>query len=324
MQFKLTYQFEPNPSLLQLSDSVLTIGSCFAQNMGELLVQHKFNASINPSGILFNPMSISQNLRNYLHPEDFEKSNSLFFHQELWHSWQHHGKISGSQEAEIKQEIDSIHASANEQLKKAKFLIITWGSAFVFEHKEFKKVVANCHKVPNTQFHKRLLEPKEIVEDYRKLIHQIEAINPHIQVIWSISPVKYLKDGLHQNNLSKSVLFLALNQLLQEFPKHYYFPAFELVQDELRDYRFYEADFAHPTQQAIQYVWEQFITHCIHSKTADILPKIAEITQAMQHRPLHPETEAFQKFRLVQTEKIRKLQQEIPGINWEKELQFFA
>lgn len=323
MEFTCKHNFNAMPSPINYGNQLFAIGSCFAENIGVLLTEHKFKITLNPSGILFNPASIASNISFYLDPNSFNEEEQIFQHQGLSHSWMHHGAFSNPNENELKENIRESLATAHQQLMAADYLLITWGSAFVYELKDSKKIVANCHKVPNTNFHKRLLTVEEIVAQYIKLIRHLFSIKPNLHIIWSISPVKYLKDGLHQNNLSKSTLLLALDHLLHQFPHQYYFPAYELVQDELRDYRFYAEDFAHPNSIAIKYIWERFTISCIAKNAQITLSKIAEINQAIAHRPLHPNTNAYEAFKQQQQTKIELLQQAHPNINFEKELAHF-
>jgi len=323
MEFHYKYNFGELSAPIKYSHQLFAIGSCFAQNIGILLADHKFQTTLNPSGILFNPISIANNIECYLQPNLFNENETIFQHQGLYHSWMHHGCFSSDNESSLKESIQEKLNEANQKLLAANYLLITWGSAYVYEFKDSQKIVANCHKVSNTHFHKRLLSVNEIVNHYTKLLRQLLSVNPNLHVVWSISPVKYLKDGLHQNNLSKSTLLLALDQLLNEFPHQYYFPAYELVQDELRDYRFYTEDFAHPNKIAIKYIWEKFITSCIENNAQDTLLKIAALNQAMMHKPLHPNTSSYKIFIQQQQIKTQALQQEFPHLNFEKELAFF-
>ncbi|OYU95804.1 MAG: GSCFA domain protein [Bacteroidetes bacterium B1(2017)] len=303
MQFRLEHTFKPLEQPIAYSHKVFALGSCFAQNIGQLLQNHRFNLCLNPSGILFNPASMAQALAQYINPSSFHAQEQLIENQGLFHSWSHHGQFSNPNKAQIEQEITNSLQEANKALSEANYLLLTWGSAWVYELNTSKQIVANCHKVPANQFTKRLLRVEEIVALYTPLLTTLLNQNKDLKIIWSISPVKYSKDGLHQNNLSKSVLFLALNQLQQLFPTSYYFPAFELVQDELRDYRFYGPDMAHPNQQAIDYVWEQFKTHCIEPNSLPLLNDIAHLNQALLHRPLHEGSEEFVKFKKYIQEK---------------------
>jgi hypothetical protein len=235
----------------------------------------------------------------------------------------HHGVFSSPDKQKLKTTISNHLVQANKQLAQLDYLFITWGSAYVYELISNKQVVANCHKVPQQQFSKRLLSVNEIVHAYEKFFAELQELNPNVKVVWSISPVKYLKEGIHENNLSKSVLHLAMHELMQKFPSHYYFPAFEMVQDELRDYRFYATDFAHPNEQAIDYIWEEFISHCIDSSNLAGVKKISSLNQALHHRPLHPDTVAFAKFKQHQILKIQELMKEFPKLHFEEELRHF-
>lgn len=324
----MEFRTEPNIQVLQPSihynSQLFSIGSCFAENMGLRMQKGKFNFLSNPSGILFNPPSIAHNLQYYLHPEHFDAESQLFEHDGLWHSWAHHGSFSQPSKSQLLEQIASVNKQAHAHLAKADFLLITWGSAFVFELKENRQAVANCHKVPNSNFEKRLLSVQEISTSYHNLFEELIAVNPKLRIVMSVSPVKYTKDGLHENNLSKATLHLAIQALQDRFPMVHYFPAFELVQDELRDYRFYAEDMAHPSEQAIQYVWEKFVMHCIHKDAQKLLASIESIHQAMAHRILHPDTPAHAQFKAAQLVKIKRLLEANPQLSFKEELAYFS
>ncbi len=315
MEFRTLHQFAPIDKAIGYEDKILSIGSCFAENMGKKLLAHKMKCLANPNGILFNPISILNALKTYLSPGRFEPNNAVFKHQGLYHSWLHHGSFNTTDKVALLEKINSNNNSAHQQLCSANYLIITWGSAFVYEHIESNTLVANCHKIPASHFKKRLLSVSEIVNAYQDFLKELYAVNPSIKIIWSISPVKYIKDGLNQNNLSKSTLFLALQELLQSHSNSYYFPAFELVQDELRDYRFYAKDMAHPSEQALSYVWEKFEAHCLDKSEQKIRERISQILLDQQHKILHPDDPAYLKFKAQLEEKILQFKKEFPGIS---------
>ncbi|MDZ4668691.1 MAG: GSCFA domain-containing protein [bacterium] len=300
------------------------MGSCFAQNMGNLLGKHYFNLMLNPFGIVFNPISLAQQLQLLIEPSKFNEHTTLFSHQERVHSWLHHGSFSRTNKAQFMQEITSNLLAAQQQLKEASTLIITWGSANVYKLKETQMVVSNCHKVPANQFQKYQLSIGEIAETYKQVLKELNAFNPHLQIIWSVSPVKYVRDGLHENNLSKATLLLALEEVMKLYPNSYYFPAFEMQQDELRDYRFYASDMAHPSEQAIQYIWEQFVAHCIAPNDQQLLAQVYEFNRAMEHRPLHADTAEFQQFRASTLEKIKQFRKSHSHINLDRTEMFFS
>ena len=315
MEFRTQHHFSPIDKAIRYEDQIVSIGSCFAENMGKQLLAHKMKCLANPNGILFNPISILNALKTYLSPSRFEPNNAVFEYQGIYHSWLHHGAFNTGNKTALIEKITRINNTAHTQLCSANYLIITWGSAFVYEHIESNTLVANCHKIPAKEFRKRLLSVSEIVHAYQDFLKELYTINPGIKIIWSISPVKYIKDGLNQNNLSKSTLFLALQELLQSDPNSYYFPAFELVQDELRDYRFYAKDMAHPNEQALAYVWEKFTEHCLDKSEHKIRERLSQILLDQQHKILHPDDPAYLKFKTQLEEKILQFKKEFPGIS---------
>lgn len=315
MEFKVSQSFPNLAKSISYEHKLMAIGSCFAQNMGSMLEKHHFNLVLNPFGIVFNPISMAYQLRCLLKLESFSKEKYVALHQELYHSWLHHGSYSAANETDFLNKIEADILLGKEQLRQASTLIITWGSANVYQLLGTDMVVSNCHKFPSNQFQKRRLSVSEIVEAFKPILASIAEANPNLQIVWSVSPVKYLRDGLNQNNLSKSTLFLALEELMHAYPNSYYFPAFEIQQDELRDYRFYDADMAHPSGQAIQYIWEQFVSHCFDIETQKKMKQIAEFNRAMQHRVLHANTSEYMAFRQQTLAKVKQFRLENPDIH---------
>lgn len=324
MEFRTVHHFDATKQPIDFTSSLLSIGSCFATHMGAKLEKRKFSILTNPGGIIYNPMSIAQIIDDGLHLNTQLQENSFFEYLGFWHSWNHHGSFSRVSKLELIESIYQSNQSTHMALRNASHLLITWGSAYVYEKKSDGKMVANCHKVPGKEFSKRLLEPSEITQRYIELIKSIRAFNPEINLIWSISPVKHIRDGLHENNLSKSVLFLAMQDLLKLDTQSYYFPAFELVQDELRDYRFYREDMAHPSEQAINYVWESFVTHCFSSDAKQAMQQIEELQQAMAHQPLRPNSDAHISFRSSFLKKVLALKSKYTQINLKQEESYFS
>jgi hypothetical protein len=324
MEFRTVHTFERTKQTIEYTSNLLSIGSCFAAHMGSRLKEKKFSINTNPSGIIYNPMSIAQTIESCIHPNFEIADNSLFENGGFWHSWNHHGSFSNESKTEVIATIKQENETAHLFLKKASHLLITLGSAFVYEKCVDGEVVANCHKVSGKKFVKRLLEPNEIIEKYLELIKSLRELNPNISIIWSISPVKHIRDGLHENNLSKSVLFLALNQLIKNDSLSYYFPAFELVQDELRDYRFYKEDMAHPSDQAIEYVWKSFVSNCFSTETKKVLQQIEELQQAMAHRPIRLHSEEHKAFKANYLKKVIAMKSNHPYIDLTQEESYFT
>lgn len=323
MQFRLNYTHPVGSSQISHTDTVLMMGSCFAENIGEKLRENKFNCLVNPNGILFNPISIAFALESYINKpaikeQDIVYSNSMFC------SLNHHGSYSNSDKGKL---LDTIHDSiqnATEKLKKAEYLIITFGSSNVFRYKNTGQIVANCHKLAQNQFTKEQLQPDLIIETYNTLINKLKAINPKINILFTVSPVKYLRDGLIENNLSKAVLIYSIHQIIKSNTNCIYFPAYEIVNDDLRDYRFYKEDMAHPTEQAINYVWEQFSNSYFTEQTKQLNEKILGINLAAAHRPFHSDAEAHHLFKNNYLQKCIDLKKEFPFLALENEINYFT
>jgi hypothetical protein len=327
MNFNLNYT--PPPSLLRIShnDKILLIGSCFAENIGEKLRHSKFDCLVNPNGILFNPISISKALHSYIHPEKYQlntgNNNGLYF------SYDHHGDLSDPDKEQLTAKIKRSMDEAHQFLKTARILIITFGSAFVYRRIRDAEIVANCHKLPQKEFMKDLLSPEDINSAYTHLINELRDLNPDLKIIFTVSPVKYLRDGIIENNLSKSILIYSVHNKVSATsnPKSTllnYFPAYELVNDDLRDYRFYKEDMAHPNDQAINYIWEKFSDTYFDEDTKELNEKINDIRKAASHRPIHTDSDAHQQFKRTYLQKCEQLEKEFPGINLEPEKNVFT
>ena len=295
MNFKLEFEI-PNPNFqISPQNSIVFLGSCFAENIGGHLLNNKFNCLVNPNGIVFNPISICDALISYLKNEKIDEEK-LFYHNNLWSSWQHHGSFSSIQKEEIVEEINRNCNQAHLQLKNAEFLIVSFGSAFVFEHIKNNEIVANCHKIPSSEFKKRILTLEEITNKFEQLLLSLKAFNPNLKLILTVSPVRYIRDGLIGNNLSKSVLLQATYELCNQNKNAYYFPAYEIVIDELRDYRFFESDFIHPNELAIKYVLKRFIETCFDDEAKHFYREMELLMLNLNHKTLHKGTNEHKSF----------------------------
>jgi GSCFA family len=273
----------------------LAIGSCFAENMAARLSDLRFPVYTNPFGILYNPISIVNCLNYLMIGENFTEKD-IFENHGLWHSWQHHGKFSSPKKAEILRGVNEQLSNARQFFKKANRLIVTLGTANVFIETEAGQVVANCHKMPASHFQYKRLSIAEIVEPLNLVFDKIIAQNIDCQIIITISPIRHIRDGLIENQRSKASLLLATEILCQQFANVHYFPAYEIMMDDLRDYRFYEADMIHPSKQAIDYIWQAFSDTFFTDETKKIMDEVHKINLMQQHRPLHPDTEGYQQF----------------------------
>ena len=333
MDFHLAFSPKPFDIKISHQQKLLLIGSCFTEQVGNKLVQHKFRVLDNPNGILFNPVSICRSVSSYIGNKKYTEAD-LFYQNECWNSWEHHSRFSHPDKDECLQLINNSQVAAHQFLQTADWLLITLGSAFVYETsslaplagegREEKKVVANCHKVPTDKFNKRLLTMEETVAGLQDMLQQLSVFNPVLKIIFTISPVRHLRDGFVENNRSKAILINAVHQLTENNSHAFYFPAYELVIDDLRDYRFYAEDMVHPNYAATNYVWEKFITACIDEPSQQLMKTINEINAAMNHKPFNPVSAAHKIFLKTNLGKVKKLQQEFPYINFEKEIEYFG
>lgn len=291
--------------LISHNDSFFLIGSCFTESIGEKLAICKFDTFTNPTGIIFNPISVVNGLKSVFNQTEYFEEN-LIEHNGKWISFQHHGSFSSFDKERCLSEINSSIKKAHQQLNKSKTIFITLGSAWVYEIADFG-VVANCHKIPNNKFEKRLLSVKEILSIFNQIKEDLKEFN----VVFTVSPVRHVKDGLHENNLSKSTLLLAINNLVEQNKNYHYFPAYELVIDELREYRFYKDDLVHPTNLAVNYVWEKFIECYFEEETKILIDEIQKLKIAANHKPFNFESKEHQLFVKKQIELMKNLSEKI-------------
>ncbi len=292
MNFRTELHLSPAPFEITHHSEIVLMGSCFAENIGNHFLRNRFKTSINSHGILFNPISIANALDDII-------ENRIFSKQELietngkFVSLNHHGKFSDVNPDLAIEKINESIQIANGMLQNAKVLIISFGSAWAWQHKATKQIVANCHKIPQTEFEKVLISSDQILERYNILIQKFQNTHPQLQVVFTISPVRYLRDGLIQNNLSKAHLFIAVHGLCAEFIHCNYFPAFEIVLDELRDYRFFKEDMLHPNEQAIKYVWEKFCIWCMNDVTILKSKQLEKWILLLEHVTMNDNNEFF-------------------------------
>ena len=295
-------------------DRLMFMGSCFADNIGGKMTDCRFNVVVNPFGVLYNPLSLSSGCRRLLRPETFTEED-LFLYDGMYHSFMHHGKFSDTTVENSLDKINESLAFAAGHFRETGYLIITFGTAYVFRHKDRDKVVANCHKLPAMQFERELLTIDEIVDEWSTLLEDMVAEKPSLKVIFTVSPIRHMKDGAHFNQISKSTLLLAQQLLAEKYPGRIsYFPAYELMMDELRDYRFYASDMIHPSEIAIDYIWERFCDTYMDAATKDTMKEVENIRRALNHRPLNPSTESYKQFLLQTMQKIKLFKDKYPYI----------
>jgi hypothetical protein len=286
----------------------MTIGSCFAENVGHYFDRYKFNITINPFGQQYNPYSITHAIHRLLSLTPYTEAD-LVLYGELYHSFDHHGSFSRSSAEDTLTYINSNLQAAAESLLNTSVLFLTFGTSHFFRLKETGRVVSNCHKLPGTHFDFELMRSEQIIEEMTKALSAIWQIKPSMKIVFTVSPVRYFAFGHFENSVSKAHLFTAIHTLCGKHPQLYYFPAYELVIDDLRDYRFYADDMLHPSSQAIDYVWESMAQTLLPPFTQEILGEIDEIVSAAGHRPRNPNTHAHRKFIETALQKIQKLEE---------------
>lgn len=292
------------------------MGSCFTDHVGDKLREYLFDVVVNPFGVTYNPMSVKKGISRLLSKKKYIEDD-LHFYNELWFSFDHYTKFSATDKVEALHHINTEFHSAKEKLKSAGFLIITFGTAFAYRYKKTGEIVCNCHKIPANQFERSMLSTRSIIREYEELIKQILKVNPELQVIFTLSPVRHLKDGLVENQRSKATLLLAVNELVKLFPESaHYFPSYEIMMDDLRDYRYYESDMTHPNDQAIEYIWERFKETVISEEACEIITKIDPLIKAKKHRPLHTDTKAYKKFSDQLSFQEAELKNIYPTLQW--------
>ena len=328
MQFTTKIPIQKSTFPIDYDSKIMLLGSCFAENMGEKFEYFKFQTIVNPFGIIFNPVSLEKLIRRSIEKRKFTE-NDIFFHNDLWHCFEVHSELSNSDKDVFLESLNDLISSTNKKLSDSTHIIITLGTSWVYRLRQAQSdsdgVVANCHKVLQKQFTKELLSILQIEESLESIISLVHSVNPNCKFIFTVSPVRHIKDGFVENTLSKAHLIAAIHSVLNRkfstsleltTQNNIYFPAYEIMMDELRDYRFYAEDMLHPSQTAIDYIWIQFFENYISESQFGLMNDICSIQKGLKHRPFNPNTESHQKF-LHQLElKIKTIQNQHPFIKF--------
>lgn len=307
----------------------MLIGSCFTEHIGNALAGFKFQTLQNPNGILFSPDAVGRALNSYIGNKQYGEKD-LFYLNEVWNSWEHHSRFSNIDKVACLQNINASQRAAHEFLKEADWLIITLGSAFCYvlntpsASHATGDPVANCHRAPANWFEKRLLPVNEITAILNDAVAGIKLVNPNCKIIFTISPVRHIRDGMAENNRSKARLIEAVHSVIENNDNSFYFPAYELVIDVLRDYRFYDIDLVHPNYAATGFVMEKFIETCIDKDTQEIMQEVKQLVTARKHIPLQPQTQAHAQFLQTNFKKAEALQKQYPFLNLKEEIGYFS
>ncbi len=322
MELRTTFNIKPYPYKITYKDPVMFIGSCFSSAIGSHMEAGHMPVMINPSGTVYNPVSVCNTLDTILSGREYNRDD-LFFYNGIWLSFSHHTDFSSEDPSKILQKINNRSKEAFSFLEKAKFLFITFGTARVYRFKKSGEVVSNCHKIPPGEFDSELLTVNEIVNLWSLQLDKLQTLFPSIKIIFTISPVRHWKDGAHGNQISKALLFLAVEELLKHKISPQYFPAYEIVMDDLRDYRYYDDDMLHPSSVAVNYIWETFSGCLLENATLNTWREVVKITKAVKHRfnvDSDPKRKEFAGRMLKQISDIKK---NYPEIDFSSEEDYF-
>jgi hypothetical protein len=315
MQFSIKFDIAAAQHFIKHTDRILMIGSCFTENICKKLVDYKYQVCQNPQGIIFNPVSVSTCIKHIAEAREYGEEH-LFYLNDGWHSWLHHSRYSSPEKETALGKMNKAMQEAHLFAQQAEWLIVTLGSSFAYRHKDMDMHVSNNHRAPHQWFDKELLDISFINAQLTQAIDAIRKLNPSIKIIFTISPVRHLRDGVIDNNRSKARLIESVHQICAEQQGCFYFPSYEIVIDELRDYRFYDIDLAHPNYTATDYVWQRFLHTYIAPQDHELLSEIESISTALHHKPFNPNSAAHQKFVEATQQKIFAVQQKWPHVQF--------
>jgi hypothetical protein len=326
-KFKLTLAAKSSDNKINYPNKIMLVGSCFTENIGAKFQHFLFDTNENAHGILFNPISVQNAIFDYLENKQYT-TQDLFLLNEVWNSWHHHSRFSGITPQEALEKINTSINNAHDFLQKANHLIITLGSAWLYTLNENAPsqhglIVANNHKAPAQWFNKKLIDVGELIENLKLLVGRLKTITPHLNIIFTISPVRHLREGLVENNRSKAILIHAIHEIVNAESGVEYFPAYEYVMDDLRDYRFYAEDLVHPNYTATNYVWEKLMETFMSNETQIMMKQIAELQLAKQHKPFFSGSSEHQKFIQSCIEKTAALLNQYPFLSLQGHMQVF-
>ena len=304
--------------LIDYNSRLMMLGSCFAENMGSKFSYYKFDVDVNPCGIIYNPLSVANVLRLIVEGKQFEKSD-LRQVGGKWVSLYHHGAFSSTDPDECLRRINDRLTKATGELRTLDLLVITWGTAWGYRYTRENIVVSNCHKIPSQEFERSRLSVEDIVKEYLVLIGRLREINPGLRILFTVSPIRHWKDGAHGNQLSKATLLLAIDRLREELQHVYYFPAYEIVLDELRDYRFYADDMLHMSGFTVDYIWERFLYSFISPEVLGLMNQIGRVNKGVAHRPFDPQSEEYHRLVKKMLAEIAMISRSYPMIDFSEE-----
>lgn len=322
MELRTTFNIEPSEKKISYNDPVMFIGSCFASSIGFQLRRGGMPVMVNPAGAVYNPVSVVNTIETIISGREFDKDD-LHYHNGSYLSFYHYTDFSSEDPDEVLHKINSKSLEASDFLKKAKFLFVTFGTARIYRWKNSGLIVSNCHKIPSAQFDREMLTVNDITELWNAQLTDLNKLFPGLKIVFTISPVRHWKDGAHGNQISKSVLFLAIEELLKHPTSPGYFPAYELVMDDLRDYRFYSDDMLHPSEAAINYIWEAFSGCYIDNKTLGIWYEVSRITKARNHIFKNESGIGIRSLSEKMLKQISDIEKRVPSLDLSEERKYF-
>ncbi|SFU34109.1 GSCFA family protein [Porphyromonadaceae bacterium KHP3R9] len=303
------------------STRIMMLGSCFTENICSKLSECKFRVTGNPFGIVYNPSSVAAVVNRILSSRGFSETD-LVFHNGLYHSFLHHGKFSHPDKARCLDNITKAFAGAVAAIGQTDLFIVTFGTAYLYRLRSTGEVVANCHKFPADSFIRERLSVEEIVKEWDGIINRISALNPDTRIIFTVSPIRHWKDGAHGNQISKAILHLSIDRLQERHPERVsYFPAYEILLDELRDYRFFSDDMMHPSPMAINYIWERFSDTFFREDTRKIIAEWEQLNRSLKHAPLHGQTDTLRQFQTQTLQRLILFRQKYPTVDCNREIE---
>lgn len=318
MQFTTQIPIQKSNHPIDYNSRIVSLGSCFAVNIGQKLDYFKFRNTTNPFGILFHPLALENFIGFAVNDKTFIEAD-IFFHNERWHCFDAHSDMSHPDKETMLSGLNDAAALTNSEIKNATHLLITLGTAWVYRNMQSGELVANCHMVPQRNFTKEILSVETIRQSLLNMLGMIHQANPSAHVIFTVSPVRHIKNGFTQNQRSKANLISALHETLNSEPetsKSSYFPSYEIMMDELRDYRFYAEDMIHPNQTAIDYIWERFTYSLITPEAQETMKLADSIQKGLHHRPYNPDSQKYREFLSSLNDKIAALQKQHPHIQF--------
>jgi GSCFA family len=319
MNFTTPIPIPKTDNPIDYNSKIVSLGSCFAVNMSEKLDYFKFQNTCNPFGILFHPLAIEKLIAFAVSGKQFTDKD-IFYHNERWHCFDIHSDLSNSNKEELIANLNAINQSTRQQIIEATHIIITYGTSWVYRNTASNAIVANCHKVPQKQFSKEILSVETIENSIQNTLDLIRKLNSKANLIFTVSPVRHIKDGFVENQVSKAHLITAIYKVLQSkiynLKSEIYFPSYEIMMDELRDYRFYAEDMLHPSSVAINYIWERFFQTQIASEIHSVMEQVCSIQRGLQHRSFNPNSESHQQFLSKLQDKMMQIQKQFPQIQF--------